>query len=132
MDKTWMDVLIAVIDSLVNIVVTVGLPYLFVLLKKKIANDEKLAGNEKVKYYMGLAQDYLCDTVIMVKQTFVDSLKKEGKFDAAAQAEAFKIAKDAWLDMMSDEMKDIIVNEVGDLDVWANTMLEKYVVETKA
>lgn len=131
MDKTWMDVLIAVIDSLVNIVITVGLPYLFVLLKKKISNDEKLAGDEKIKYYMGLAQDYLSDTVIMVKQTFVDSLKKEGKFDADAQAEAFEIAKYAWFDMMSDEMKKIIVNEVGDLDVWANAKLEKYVAETK-
>lgn len=128
---TWMDVLINVINSLVNIVVTLAIPYLFVLIKKKLSNDEKLANNDKVKYYMNLAQDYLCDTVIMVKQTFVDSLKAEGKFDANAQAEAFSIAKETWLDMMSEEMKDIIINEVGDLDLWVNAKLEKYVVETK-
>ena len=33
--------------------------------------------------------------------------------------------------MMSEEMKDIIINEVGDLDLWVNAKLEKYVVETK-
>lgn len=129
---TWMDVLITVIDTLVNVVITVGLPYLFALLKKKLDNDEKFANNDKVKYYMNLAQDYLRDTVLMVKQTFVDSLKKEGRFDADAQAEAFKLAKEAWLGMMSEEMKNIIMKEVGDIDIWANAKLEKYVVEVKA
>lgn len=129
---TWMDVLISVIDTLVNIVITIGLPYLFTLLKKKLDNDEMLANNDKVKYYMNLAQDYLRDTVMMVKQTFVDSLKKEGRFDADAQAQAFNIAKQTWLDMMSEEMKAIIIKEVGDLDLWVDAKLEKYVVETKA
>lgn len=128
---TWMDVLISVIDTLVNIVITIGLPYLFTLLKKKLDNDEMLANNDKVKYYMNLAQDYLRDTVMMVKQTFVDSLKKEGRFDADAQAQAFNIAKQTWLDMMSEEMKAIIIKEVGDLDLWVDAKLEKYVVETK-
>lgn len=128
---TWMDVFISVVNTLVNVVITVGIPYLFTLLKRKLDQDEKLANSEKVKYYMDLAQDYLCDTVVMVKQTFVDSLKAEGKFNADAQREAFKIAKDAWLAMMSDEMKEIIIKEVGDIDVWANAKLEKYVVETK-
>ncbi len=129
---TWMDVLITVIDTLVNVVITVGFPFLFALLKKKLDNDEKLANNDKAKYYMNLAQDYLRDTVLMVKQTFVDSLKKEGCFDADAQAEAFKLAKAAWLGMMSEEMKNIIMKEVGDIDIWANAKLEKYVVEAKA
>ena len=131
MEKTWMDVLIVVIDALVNVIITVGIPYLFVILKKKLENDEKLAHSEKAKYYLNLAQEYLSDTVVMVKQTFVDSLKAEGKFNLEAQKEAFDLAKDTWLDMMSDEMKNIIINEVGDLDVWANAKLEKAVVDTK-
>lgn len=128
---SWMDVLISVVNTLVNVVITVGIPYLFALLKRKLDQDERLANSEKVKYYMDLAQDYLCDTVVMVKQTFVDSLKAEGKFNADAQVEAFERAKDAWLNMMSEEMKEIIINEVGDIDLWANAKLEKYVVETK-
>lgn len=131
MDKTWMDVLITVVDTLVNIVITVGLPYLFALLKKKLEADKRFADSEKAKYYLNLAQEYLGDTVAMVKQTFVDSLKAEGKFNAEAQKQAFDLAMDAWLNMMSDEMKEIIINEVGDLEVWANAKLEKAVVVSK-
>ena len=131
MDKTWMDVLITIIDTLVNIAITVGLPYLFALMKKKMDNDEKLANNEKAKYYLNLAQEYLSDTVVMVKQTFVDSLKAEGKFNIDAQKQAFELAMDNWLGMMSDEMKLVIMKEVGDLEIWANAKLERAVVETK-
>lgn len=117
MDKTWMDVLIYVIEVLVGLVVTVGVPYLIAFLKSK-------AKNEKVQKYIELAGTYLTDSVAMVNQTFVEQLKKDGKFDAEAQKAAFDMAADAWLAMMSEEMKQIIIAEVGDFEAYIKTEIE--------
>lgn len=124
MDKTWMDVLIQVIEMLVGLVVSVGIPYLFALLRSK-------AKHSKAQQYLYRAEDYLAAAVTMVNQTFVEQLKKDGQFNADAQAQAFQAAMDAWLEMMSDEMKAVIVEEVGNFDAWAETIIEAKVNELK-
>lgn len=121
---TWMDVLISAVDTLTDILLTAVVPYLVMLVSKKIKND-------KINKYMELAEKYLIEAVSMVKQTFVDSLKAEGKFDKAAQLEAFDRAKNAWLEMMSEEMKIIVINEIGDFETWATAKLEAAVAEGK-
>lgn len=117
MDKTWMDVLITVIDALAGLVVTVGIPYLFSLIKSKVQHS-------KAQQYLDRAAEYMSSAVAMTNQTFVDQLKKDGKFDADAQAAAFQMAMNSWLEMLSDEMKDVIVEEVGNFEAWAEAMLE--------
>ena len=128
---TWMDVLISAIDTLFDLVITLAIPYLFALLTKKINNDNRLANNQKIRDYMYRAEDYLANSVAMVKQTFVDSLKAEGKFDIDAQKEAFGLAKDAWLKMMSEEMKNVVMAEIGDVDAWIKSKIEAAVVDGK-
>ena len=121
---TWMDVLIRVIDSLTELLLAAVIPYVGAILSKKMKND-------KAVEYMRLAEKYLTDAVALVKQTFVDSLKAEGRFDADAQKEAFSKAKDIWLEMMSEEMKSVVLKEVGDFETWATAKLEAAVVEGK-
>lgn len=120
MDLTWMDVLLQVIKILAGLVASVGIPYIVSVIKKYIKND-------KINEYIERADDYLSDAVLMVTQTFVDNCKKEGKFDAEAQKKAFQMAADAWLAMMSDEMKKIILKEVGDLETYIKTKIESKV-----
>lgn len=117
MDKTWMDVLVIVIDALVGVAVSVGIPMLFSLLKARV-------NNVKAQKYIDRATEYMSSAVAMTNQVFVDQLKKDGKFDAEAQAAAFQMAMNSWLEMLSDEMKDIIVEEVGNFEAWAEAMLE--------
>lgn len=124
MDKTWMDVLIQVIEVLVGLVVSVGIPYLFALLRSKTKH-------EKARTYLYRAEDYLTYAVTMVNQTFVDQLKKDGAFNAEAQAEAFDRAATAWLEMMNDEMKKVIMDEVGDFDSYIRTAIEAKVNDLK-
>lgn len=124
MDKTWMDVLIQVIEALVGLLVTAGIPYLFTLLRSKVKH-------EKVRSYLYRAEDYLAAAVAMVNQTFVDQLKKDGQFNAEAQNNAFQMAMDTWTDMMGEEMKNVIMTEVGDFYTWAETQIEAKVNELK-
>ena len=128
---TWMDIIISAIDTAFELAITLAIPYIFKLITKKLENDKNLADNQKVRDYMYRAEDYLANSVAMVKQTFVDSLKAEGKFDVNAQKEAFKLAKEAWLEMMSAEMKDIVMNEIGDVNAWIKSKIEAAVIDGK-
>lgn len=124
MDKTWMDVLIIVVEALVGLVITVGIPYLFALLRSKV----KIG---KVQEYMSRAEKYLTSAVTMVNQTFVEQLKRDGEFNEDNQMAAFRMAMDAWLNMMNEEMKIIIINEVGNFETWAEAELEAKVNQLK-
>lgn len=128
MDKTWMDVLIQVIEMLVGLIVTAGIPYLFALLKSKVQHT-------KAQQYLDRAEEYLTSAVAMVNQVFVDQLKADGKFNEENQAEAFQMAMDTWMDMLSEDMKDVITEEVGNFSTWAEAQIEarvKMLKEEKA
>ena len=117
MDKTWMDVLIQAIEVLVGLVISVGIPFLFALIKSKVKHS-------KVQEYLERAETYLTSAVAMVNQTFVEQLKKDGCFDTDMQKQAFQMAMDSWLEMMSDEMKAVIMEEVGDFETYIKTQIE--------
>ena len=75
--------------------------------------------------------DNIGDIVIMVSQTFVDSLKESGNFDKEAQAKAFNMAKTAALNGMSDSMKKYIDKYCGGLDEWLRIQIEAWVKKNK-
>lgn len=124
MDASWMDVLIQVVEILLGLVVSVGIPWLISTIKSK-------TNNSKVQEMLERAEKYATSAVLMVTQTFVEQMKRDGKFDADAQAEAFNRAKDAWLAMMSDEMKKVVLEEVGNFEVYIKTLIEAEVNKQK-
>jgi len=75
--------------------------------------------------------DGIGDIVIMVSQTFVDSLKESGNFDKEAQAKAFDMAKTAALNGMSESMKKYIDKYCGGLDEWLRIQIEAWVKKNK-
>jgi len=121
---TWNDVLIQAVNVVCQLIITTALPCLFVLIRKKINND-------RVQNILADAEQFVVDSVQMVNQTFVDQLKKDGKFDAEAQATAFKMCFDNWMTMASDTMKEVIIREIGNLNEWLTTKIESAVAECK-
>lgn len=59
-----------------------------------------------------------------VNQKFVDTLKKEGNFDAAAQSKAFCDAKDAALEIMSKSALRWLERTHADVDDWLTVQIE--------
>ena len=66
-----------------------------------------------------------------VSQTYVDALKKEGKFDAAAQQNAYNKAVDALEKLMDDDMKRVLIDVYGDLATWMKVAIESYIKNNK-
>lgn len=124
MEMTWKDLLIYIIQTLCGLVITVGIPYLFTLLRKKI-KDEKL---ERI---INRVENIVSKTVILVNQTYVDALKDADVFDSEAQKAAFKMCKEKVLAMLNEESIKAIAETFGDFDEWIRTLIEAYVRENK-
>ena len=120
----WKDLLIYIIQTLCGLVITVGIPFLFTLLRKKV-KDEKIAR------LLTRVENIVKQTVILINQTYVDALKEEGLFDKEAQKAAFEMCKEKVLAMLNDEAIVAIAETFGDYEEWIRTLIEAYVRENK-
>ena len=82
-------------------------------------NDNTLANK-----YIQMLTDTINSCVIATNQTYVESLKKQGKFDAEAQKQAFEQTTQAVLTILSQESKDYLANIYGDLDKYISEKIE--------
>ena len=75
------EILYLIITGIVPLLITYGI----IFLKVKIKEQEKKLENDQLIKYIDAATDAISKAVLTVSQTYVDTLKKEGKFDAEAQ-----------------------------------------------
>lgn len=80
--------------------------------------------DENAKQQLTVATDIVTSAVRSVFQTYVEALKKNGTFDKESQKVALIKAKDEALSQMSDEIKDYITKNYGDLQTWLTTQIE--------
>ena len=76
------------------------------------------------KILLTTATDIVINAVRSVFQTYVDSLKASGSFDAQAQTQALTKAKDIALSQMTDEVKSFIDKNYGSIDAWLTTPID--------
>lgn len=70
--------------------------------------------------------------VISTNQTYVDSLKAQGKFDLNAQQQAFQMTYEAVLKILTEDAKVYLTEAVGDLDEYITKQIEAQVNVQKA
>lgn len=123
------------LQTLLYAVITAGLPVLLVygISLLKVKRDEKLQNinNEYIKNIIVDATNIVLGVVDTVGQTYVDDLKKEGKFDAEKQKEALNKALSQAKNLMNDEMVTLVVDKYNDLDTWIRTQIESYIKNSK-
>ena len=91
--------------------------------------DERDSAIEKK--YLDMLSDTITDCVIATTQTYVDSLKKQGKFDAEAQKIAFNQTYGEVMGILSEEAKEYLTVAVGDLNLYITQKIEAEVNATK-
>lgn len=106
--------------------------YLIVYIKVKKNQLIKATDSEFAQKYIDLLSVTISDCVIATNQTYVESLKKEGKFDAEAQKEAFRKTFDKVMEILSDEAKNFLKEFYGDLNLLITQKIESEVNTTKA
>lgn len=121
----WEEIIAMVCDTLVKLIVTFVLPYVFSLLVKSIKNKSILEMIE-------LAKKTCIDCVLVVDQIFVDELKKNGAFTKEEQIKAFNMCKERILNTLTDSAKEAVIQLNGDLDTWIETQVESYIKTRKS
>jgi hypothetical protein len=87
--------------------------------------------NETAQKYTNMIYQTVVDCVIATNQTYVDSLKKSGSFDEAAQKEAFNRTMNAIMTILSDDAKEYITEATGDLNTYLTQLIESEVNKRK-
>ena len=113
-------------------------PLLFVLtgfliqfIKTKTAELKASASNEIQQKYITMFENTITTCVIATNQTYVESLKKSGKFNEEAQKLAFEQTKKAILEILTDDAKEYLTELYGDLDKQLNSLIEAEVNKNK-
>ncbi|CQR56694.1 hypothetical protein [Paenibacillus riograndensis] len=99
--------------------------------RREIAHLEEKIGAEAVNTLLNRAGDAIESAVIAVNQTFVEELKQQGSFDAAAMEKAFKLAKEKAMTLLGETAKTELSLVLGDLEAWIETKIEVYVNRNK-
>lgn len=105
--------------------------YLVSFLKAKGNQIAENADNALATKYIKMLTETICTCVVATNQTYVEALKKEGKFDAEAQKKAFQMTYDAVMNILSEEAKEYLQNIYGDLNVFLTNMIEAQVKNNK-
>lgn len=123
----WMNVLAQVFEIVVFPLLGVGTLYLVFLIKTKINELKLKQDSELAKKYFEMLDKTICNAVIATNQTYVEALKKEGKFDAEAQKNAFKQTYDTVMKLLTEDAKTYLQTAVADLTVYIKTRIESEV-----
>lgn len=113
------------------IVTTIVLPLISLIGAKLIRYLSNKIKNDKASQMLKMATEIVINAVKTVFQTYVDALKKEGKFDKESQVIAFQKAKTVVITQMTDDVKRFIESTYGNLDTWIDTQIESTINNLK-
>ncbi len=100
-------------------------------IDKEQENNDKLAEQEKINYWIDEGQRIITDAVKYVSQTYVDSLKKAGAFTKEAQVEAKEKCIERIRSLLSTEGRAYLTKIYKNLDLYIDTKLEAAVSDNK-
>lgn len=105
--------------------------YIIKYINAKSQEIEINTKNETERKYVEMIEDTIIKCVKTTNQTYVDSLKKQGKFDKEAQQEAFKKTLDAVIQMLSQDAIDYINEITLDTQAYLTQLIESTVGDIK-
>ena len=116
----WGSIGTQVILGIFGLVIT-ALGTVVTMLINKYVKDEKL------KNMLNSLNQLLINCVTEVQQTYVDTLKKQGKFDLDAQQQALETCLTKAKDSMTSEMWDWLVANYKDPDSYLRSRIESII-----
>ena len=127
----WMLMLYQIFELCVIPLLGVLTMYLVQFIRMKSQEITDKMDNELADKYVQMLTDTITACVIATNQTYVESLKKQGKFDAEAQKHAFELTYNAVVAVLSDEAKHYLASIYGDLTAYITTRIEAEVNVSK-
>lgn len=127
----WMIILQQVFELCIIPLLGIITVYIVQFIKTKTKELNSNNSNEVLSKYIEMLSNTICECVIATNQTYVDSLKKQGRFDAEAQKKAFEMTYNAVIGILSEEAKVYLASVYGDLTAYITNMIEAEVNKNK-
>lgn len=121
-------ILLNVLATVVTCIILPLISFLGVKLTQWLNTKIK---DEKGQALIGQAVDIVLNAVRSVFQTYVESLKNSGNFTNEAQKIAFNLAKNLVLKQLSEDAKNYISKNYGDLEEWIRNQIEASIYKLK-
>lgn len=87
--------------------------------------------DQKLARWSSAVAKILFDAVQTVQQTFVDEMKKAGKFDAEAAKQAKDKAMAIVKGQLTEELRKYITDNFGDMEEWLMNQIESIIHQLK-
>lgn len=127
----WAEILIQLFEivliPLIGTLTTFGI----VLIKNKAAQIAARTEDETKQKYIDMLAETITKCVAATTQTYVDSLKASGNFNAEAQQEAFQKSFDAVMLVLTNDAKEYLSHIYGDLTAYITQAIEAEVKANK-
>jgi len=121
-EQEWFQVILGAIALGIAGIITWAFKLFQVWLSSKIKN-------EKVRAAVIAVTEVVEKSVLSIQQTFVDQLKKDGKFDKDKQTEALNKAINLAISLISEETKRVITENFGSFEELLLTQIEAFVLK---
>ena len=123
--------IIELFHALATAAIPVWTAYLIQYLHRKSEQIIAQTDNMTIKAFLTEATDAVSTAVTYTSQTFVDALKKEGKFDKDKQQEALEKSLDKAISLLSEPAKKALEDIYGDLAAYLTSKIEAEVRSQK-
>ena len=127
----WMVILQQIFELCIIPLLGIVTFYIVQFIKTKTEELNANNSNEVLSKYIEMLSNTICECVIATNQTYVDSLKAQGKFDAEAQKKAFEMTYNSVINILTDEAKIYLTSIYGDLTAYITNMIEAEVNKNK-
>lgn len=124
MSQEIMQIVFSALGVLVTGLVGWLTTYLTKLLSQKI-KDKNLAN------WLTQITEIVLNAVKVTYQVYVEALKDKNMFDAEAQKEALERAYKMVLSQLTDDAKNFIKENYGDIETWIKTQIESAIYTLK-
>ena len=127
----WNNILTQIFELILFPLLIIGSTYLIYFLSVKTKEIKDKTDNDTFDKYLDMLNNTITQCVIATTQTYVEALKKEGKFDADAQKIAFQKTYDSVMSILTTESKYYLQTALGDLEAYVNNKIEAEVALNK-
>ena len=115
----WQIVLIVILPVLTSILTYAAKTFIDIKIEE--------IKDKKVKKVLSQVTDTIINSVDTVQQTFVEDLKKNGEFTKAAQEQALEKASQMIREQLTNEVKQVIVDNYNDIEMFITSQIESYI-----
>lgn len=132
MELTWLVILQQIFEVAIIPLIGVLTGILIKYINSKSTEIITQTEDAQVKKYIAMLDTTITSCVLATTQTYVDSLKKAGKFDVEAQKTAFEMTYNAVLEVLTEDAKNYLTAFYGDLGAYMTNKIEAEVKNTKS